>query len=372
MKLRNWAFALAVTIFVAGAVTIEAQGGGFGIFESTTATVHFQGRSSRGLPAFVGQGSAFPTVAVTGLQPFNGELFNLVTGPDDFPQLSQYRTNTSEWAQVLTTGIVGAAHSTDDPVLGASGVGPETVHGITLKKFWFMGGPGVTTDPSAAAAQGTCSTTGGNWFTYDGVSNGFDMKGTQTECAATWTTNVGVIFHTDSTANDGYEVVWGGDGITAGDNPWSFTTGTEAFYARIRFDLPAITDTDELWFGFRNAGAYQDAAITSYDTYAFIGFTDAAGDYATITELGGSNATETDLSQTNASNGDQITLDVLVDVNGRVTYQINGSTDSSAVAFQFTGDEPVFPILWEQNIGSATAGALEVIYFELGYGVPID
>ena len=371
MKLRNWAFALAVSVFVAGAVSLEAVQGGFYLFEETTGAVSFQGRSSRGLPVFLGQGTGFPTVAITGNQPFNGEVYNQIASADDWPNLSLYTTEGATWMSFLTSGVPGSAHSVDDPISGAGGTGPKTLQGTILKKLWLMKYPGET---FTLTGGGACSTTGLNFFRFDGVVSEYDVKGTQTACNSTWTENAGNIFPTDSTANDGYEIVWGGSGTAVGalTNAWSMTAGTDAFYARIRFDLPTITDTDELWFGWRNPDAYEDTSVVAYDTYAAIGFTDAAGDYATITELNATNATETDLSETNASNGDQITLDVLVDAGGQVTYQINGAADSSAVSFTFSDAEELVPFLWEQNVGSATAGALEVIYVEVGYGVPID
>ncbi len=68
--------------------------------------------------------------------------------------------------------------------------------------------------------------------------------------------------------------------------------------------------------------------------------------------------------------GGVVTGDAAVGITSASASDIVLTT--GADTFTFSDAEELVPFLWEQNVGSATAGALEVIYVEVGYGVPID
>lgn len=120
MKLRNWAFALAVSIFVAGAVFVEAQGTGFLslLISESSGAVQARGLNEWGRAITIGFGTASPTSSNSGVAPQDGEVY-VVTAASTSPDLRVYDANESVWNNVVYTP---AANLTEGQYIVPNGV----------------------------------------------------------------------------------------------------------------------------------------------------------------------------------------------------------------------------------------------------------
>ena len=155
----------------------------------------------------------------------------------------------------------------------------------------------------------------------------------------------------DGADNDGIELTMG---ITARSKA-AFTVGTDpAFYAKLKFTITDVSDTDDCLFGFRKAEAYQ-AAVDDYDEMA--AFNVNAGDIYLSTILNAGDTTDTDTTD-NWADGAQKTLEVYVSNAGVVTYKIDGAPPTTVAAFTFDDAEVVVPFFHFLHAASSSAGII--------------
>ncbi len=172
----------------------------------------------------------------------------------------------------------------------------------------------------------------------------------------------------DNADNDGGEISLG---IESSPNAkHAFTIGTDpAFELRVKLGIPDVSDYDVLFVGFRIAGAYVDAINTpaameaAYTDKA--GFSIEAGDIHILTSNDNSDV-DTDVTASWADDAVK-TLTVKVSSAGAVTYQIDGTAVSDAVAFSFDSTDVVVPCIVFCK-GAAAADTPPILnYLYVGY-----
>ena len=163
----------------------------------------------------------------------------------------------------------------------------------------------------------------------------------------------------DGADNDGAEITMG---ITSRSKA-AFTVGTDgAFYAKLKFTITDVSDTDDCLFGFRKAEAYQDA-VDDYDELA--AFNVISGDIYTATILNNAATTDTDTTD-NWADGAQKTLEVRVSSAGVVTFLIDGAPPTVTQAFTLDDAEVVVPFFHFLHAAASSAGIV-LDEFECGY-----
>lgn len=176
----------------------------------------------------------------------------------------------------------------------------------------------------------------------------YHILGTQTIVAPSMGTG-GLDISLDAADNDGAEFCLG---INAA-NKGVFVVGTSpAFYAKMRFAIADVSDTDDCAFGFRKVEAYQ-ANIDDYDEAACLNV--IAGDIKIETILNGGGTTTTDTTDNWADTATH-TLEVYVSAAGVVTYKIDGSAPTTTAAFTFDDGEVVVPFFYFLHAAASTAG----------------
>lgn len=274
--------------------------------------------------------------------------------------------------ELLSTGgndALGAAAATEVPANDYAhvvGSPPQT-------KVWFRLGPVFSVvAPTAAGDVAACSTTGNPNYMFSGIMPYVmenDMKGTATACAPTYAAAEGARFTTDAADNEGYEI---GFGIVAG-SPGAYVIGTDpAIYARIRVNQATVAESDDFWFGFREAAAYADADIEDYEELCGIGYGDRADganyEIRTVTQIANAGIAVTDVSATNGvwADGETHTLEVQISAAGVCTTYEDGVLAAAQPATTFTAADVVIPFFWSRNDNTAGAQQNDVAYFEFG------
>lgn len=135
---------------------------------------------------------------------------------------------------------------------------------------------------------------------------------------------------------------------------YAYTVGTDpAFELRCKLGVPIVADYN-VFVGFRKAGAY----VTGMDTAAEIetgyadkcGFSFEAGNGHIITS---DDNTDVDTDISAAWTNDQVkTLTVKVSAAGAVTYQIDGTTVSDAVAHTVDTGDVLVPYLYFSKVAT--------------------
>jgi len=152
---------------------------------------------------------------------------------------------------------------------------------------------------------------------------------------------------------------------TQGPKISRYVVGSDAFYCKMRMSIADVSGADEMAFGFRKVEAYQ-ANIDDYDEMACLN--NISGDIKSETILNNATTTATDL--TAPSSGDWAdaavhTFAVYVSAAGAVTYKLDETAPTGAVAFSFDVGEIVTPFFFYLN-DSDVAGA--VVLEELSHG----
>jgi hypothetical protein len=191
----------------------------------------------------------------------------------------------------------------------------------------------------------------------------YNIKGTQTITApqiADFATgqsalNIGM----DQTDNDGVELA---PGILTSNN-LAFKIGSaNAFFFRVRFNIPDVSGTDDCAIGFRKCEAYQ-ANIDDYADMAVLNVISGAIYEETI--VGGAATVSTDTTNTWADNATH-ELKVLVSSTGVVTYQIDNAAPTVTAAYTFTSALYVVPFMFFLH-SSDVAGAVDILEWECGF-----
>lgn len=171
----------------------------------------------------------------------------------------------------------------------------------------------------------------------NGFSTHYYPLGTATLLALT-ATNDGIGVVLDATDTEGVEL----SAPTWANSLKNAVVGKTAFsvYAKILVD--DVSGLNPMWVGFRKQAA-ANATYTAYTDYALVGLGNATGDIFTSTEINGGGNTNTDTTQNWADN-ETHTLEVRVDINGVVTFFIDGYKPTVTQAVTFDAGDVMIPV----------------------------
>jgi len=147
----------------------------------------------------------------------------------------------------------------------------------------------------------------------------------------------------DLGADEGLEI---SQGITARSRS-AFVIGTDAFYFKATFYITDVSGTDDCAVGFRTAEAYQ-ANIDDYNNMAALNVIAGDINIETIDDNAGTTTTDTTDNWADLASH---TLAVYVDVNGVVTYTIDGAAPTTTAAFTWDDGDTVVPFLYLLHTG---------------------
>lgn len=163
-------------------------------------------------------------------------------------------------------------------------------------------------------------------------------------------------------------------GILATTTRMQFTVGVagdlgDAFYLKVKLDVPDVSEYDVAAVGFRKLAAYADVAEaadmgTAYEDVAALNIN--AGDIYTVTRLAGGTATLTDTTDNQADAG-QSTLEVYVSSAGVVTFKIDGAAPTvNTNTLTLTDNAVMIPFMVFTATGDTGGSMAELISYECG------
>jgi len=194
----------------------------------------------------------------------------------------------------------------------------------------------VTAKIAGGAATGTAGDE--NVMAFEDNIFEYHILGTQTILAPSLAAGGLNIAMDVANADDGVEI---SQGITARARS-AFVIGTDAFYFKATFYLTDVTGTDDCAVGFRTAEAYQ-AAIDDYNNMAALNVISGNITIETIDDNAGTTTTDTTDDWADLASH---TLEVYVNVDGIVTYQIDGAAPTVTAAFTWDDGDTVVPFFY--------------------------
>lgn len=171
----------------------------------------------------------------------------------------------------------------------------------------------------------------------NGFSTHYYPLGTATLVALA-STNSGIGVVLDATAGEGVEL----SAPTWANSNKNFVVGKTAASIYVKITIDDVSGLNPMWVGFRKQAA-ADTTYTSYTDYAFIGLGNATGDIFTSTEINSGGNTNTDTTN-NWADTETHTLEVRVDINGAVTFFIDGYKPIVTQAVTFDAGDIMIPV----------------------------
>jgi hypothetical protein len=167
-----------------------------------------------------------------------------------------------------------------------------------------------------------------NGNTFEIEQHGAAASATFTHTASGWQIPIG------GTNGNSITICQGSTNIAS--TRMKFTTGTDAFYLKVKFEQTVVADTDVIMIGFREAGTTQatadpGTAKTDYDHKALFGVYDNAGAMATEVSNGAGVDVET-LATAVSATGVAQTLEVYIDADLGCRFLVDGTADTLATA----------------------------------------
>jgi hypothetical protein len=170
----------------------------------------------------------------------------------------------------------------------------------------------------------------------------------------------------DQTNNDGWAMRGRSVAALGTLNKDYFTVGTSpAFFFKVQFSIADVSGIDDLRCGFAKVEAH-NADPDALDELAAMHV--VSGDIKTTTIINNASTVTTDL--TDPSSGDWAdgathTFKIMVSAAGVVTYELDVTAPTGAVAFTFDDGEVVTPY-WFHRHDSDVGGAITWTSFEFG------
>ena len=178
----------------------------------------------------------------------------------------------------------------------------------------------------------------------------------------------GINYEGGNTDNEGYQWVMSYPGTKGTEGFDSFTVGSSAFYAKLKYSLEDVSVLDYSWFGFR---LKSQAAVAEPRA--------GATDYAVIGPNAGNISVETALNNTTASvldttddwaDGETHTMEVRVSAAGAATFKIDGRDPTvNTTTLTFDSGDVLTP--WFVTLKSSAASC-DTILQELEVGKLAD
>ena len=171
----------------------------------------------------------------------------------------------------------------------------------------------------------------------------------------------------DQTNNDGWAMRGRSVASLGRLNKDYFTVGTSpAFYFKVKFTLADVSGLDDIRCGFAKVEAH-NANPDALDELAAMHV--VSGDIKTTTIINNASTVTTDLTAPSSgdwADGATHTFKILVSAAGVVTYELDDTAPTGAVAFTFDDAEVVTPY-WFHRHDSDVGGA--VIWQEMEFGL---
>lgn len=207
----------------------------------------------------------------------------------------------------------------------------------------YMGDNGVvcggasTGDPSGVA-QSENYVQFGNGFTahYQPITTATGV--------ALYNTATGMVLNSDANAGEGVEV----SAPTYTSSQKQFVVGQQAASVYVKANIDDVTGLNPYWVGFRKKAAY-GPTFADYTDYAVIGLGNATGDIYTFRSVNATGMTGVD-SGSNWADNETHTLEVNVDINGVVTYRLDGYGVTGYASATFDAGDVMIPVFgWAQQ-----------------------
>jgi hypothetical protein len=178
---------------------------------------------------------------------------------------------------------------------------------------------------------------------------------------------IGLDVSGDQTNNDGWAMRGRSVASLGRLNRDHFIVGTSpAFFMKCKFSIADVSGIDDLRCGFAKVEAHNadPDALDELATMAVM-----AGDIKTHTIINGNSTVATDLTAPSSgdwADGETHTFKILVSAAGVVTYELDDTAPTGAVAFTFDNGEVVTPY-WFHRHDSDLGGA--IIWQEMEFGL---
>jgi hypothetical protein len=178
---------------------------------------------------------------------------------------------------------------------------------------------------------------------------------------------IGLDVSGDQTNNDGWAMRGRSVASLGRLNRDHFIVGTSpAFFMKCKFSIADVSGIDDLRCGFAKVEAHNadPDALDELATMAVM-----AGDIKTQTIINGASTVATDLTAPSSgdwADGETHTFKILVSAAGVVTYELDDTAPTGAVAFTFDNGEVVTPY-WFHRHDSDLGGA--IIWQEMEFGL---
>tara|TARA_R110001583_G_scaffold26844_2_gene96490 strand:- start:64 stop:915 length:852 start_codon:yes stop_codon:yes gene_type:complete len=170
----------------------------------------------------------------------------------------------------------------------------------------------------------------------------------------------------DQTNNDGWAMRGRSVASLGALNKDYFTVGTSpAFFFKVKFSIADVSGIDDLRCGFAKVEAH-NADPNALDELAAMHV--VSGDIKTTTIINNASTVTTDLTAPSSgdwADGATHTFKILVSAAGVVTYELDDTAPTGAVAFTFDDGEVVTPY-WFHRHDSDVGGAVIWQTFEFG------
>jgi len=170
----------------------------------------------------------------------------------------------------------------------------------------------------------------------------------------------------DQANNDGWAMRGRSVASLGALNKDYFTVGTSpAFFFKVKFSIADVSGIDDLRCGFAKVEAH-NADPDDLDELATMAV--MAGDIKTQTIINGASTVATDLTAPSSgdwADGATHTFKIMVSAAGVVTYELDDTAPTGAVAYTFDNGEVVTPY-WFHRHDSDVGGAIIWQTFEFG------
>ncbi len=259
-----------------------------------------------------------------------------------------------------TAEVRGGSGLKDRHINPTAGIKPYKIDSAHRYMFDDFSCSPVLSNDAGAAAVVTSGETNHMWTGKQMVKI---YNGAQQDLIAPVLELAGLEVSLDLTNNDTVEYVFGGANFTQADAPrlcgQVFLTGTDAFFAKLRFKQADVSGEDVCAFGLRGVEAF--GVLADYN------------DYACLNNVSGTIKMETGIADTDTStsttmtvaDGDTRTFAVFIDKSCNVRYEVDGKAPTTAQAAVLTSGiymVPFFKILHD----ATTPGKIHFIEYECG------
>ena len=293
--------------------------------------------------------------------------FNKVTFANASPKgTGDNRLNSIPAKAKHVNDLIDSLQSGDNTYAGANKFTGATTFTNDVRISKFDLGAQVSLDPQSDGSIFSGATGEINqWGFRCGNTLAVHAIGTQTLLAPALAAT-GLNVSGDQTNNDGWAMRGRSVAALGTLNKDYFTVGTSpAFFFKVQFSIADVSGIDDLRCGFAKVEAH-NADPDALDELAAMHV--VSGDIKTTTIINNASTVTTDLTAPSSgdwADGATHTFKIMVSAAGVVTYELDDTAPTGAVAFTFDDGEVVTPY-WFHRHDSDVGGAITWTSFEFG------